>query len=97
MTPSPAATNPNSPVYSAILTVAGREPGAGAGRGERLREYGAVRERFITGEPPAGTTVEVSRLFRPGLLIEVEVIAALPRAGDGGGVHRARRRAVTAP
>ncbi len=43
-----------------------------------LREYGAVRERFITGEPPASTTVEVSRLFRPGLLIEVEVIAALP-------------------
>ncbi|WP_440104460.1 NAD(P)-binding domain-containing protein [Streptosporangium sp. H16] len=43
-----------------------------------LREYGAVRERFVTGEPPASTTVEVSRLFRPGLLIEVEVIAALP-------------------
>ncbi|MFB9680711.1 NAD(P)-binding domain-containing protein [Streptosporangium vulgare] len=43
-----------------------------------LGEYGAVRKRFITGEPPASTTVEVSRLFRPGLLIEVEVIAALP-------------------
>ncbi|GAA4183844.1 hypothetical protein GCM10022252_11800 [Streptosporangium oxazolinicum] len=43
-----------------------------------LREYAAVRERFITGEPPASTTVEVSRLFRPGLLIEVEVIAAIP-------------------
>ncbi|MEU8385467.1 NAD(P)-binding domain-containing protein [Streptosporangium sp. NPDC048865] len=46
-----------------------------------LREYGAVRERFITGDPPASTTVEVSRLFRPGLLIEVEVIAALPADG----------------
>lgn len=44
----------------------------------RLQEYGAVRKRFITGEPPASTTVEVSRLFRPGLLIEVEVIAAIP-------------------
>ncbi|WP_436756611.1 NAD(P)-binding domain-containing protein [Streptosporangium sp. V21-05] len=43
-----------------------------------LGEYGAVRKRFITGEPPASTTVEVSALFRPGLLIEVEVIAALP-------------------
>ncbi|MER5643747.1 NAD(P)-binding domain-containing protein [Streptosporangium sp. NPDC002524] len=43
-----------------------------------LPEYGAVRKRFITGEPPASTTVEVSGLFRPGLLIEVEVIAALP-------------------
>ncbi|WP_184948565.1 NAD(P)-binding domain-containing protein [Planomonospora venezuelensis] len=44
----------------------------------RLPEYGAVRRRFITGEPPASTTVEVSRLFRPGLLIEVEVTAAVP-------------------
>ncbi|GIH92854.1 NAD(P)-binding domain-containing protein [Planobispora siamensis] len=46
----------------------------------RLPEYGAVRRRFITGEPPASTTVEVSRLFRPGLMIEVEVTAAVPRA-----------------
>ncbi|GIH99474.1 hypothetical protein Pta02_14830 [Planobispora takensis] len=44
----------------------------------RLPEYGAVRRRFITGEPPASTTVEVSRLFRPGLMIEVEVTAAVP-------------------
>ncbi|MFF0312367.1 NAD(P)-binding domain-containing protein [Streptosporangium sp. NPDC004379] len=44
----------------------------------RLLEYAAVRGRYITGEPPASTTVEVSRLFRPGLMIEVEVIAALP-------------------
>ncbi|MEV4097334.1 NAD(P)-binding domain-containing protein [Streptosporangium saharense] len=46
----------------------------------RLREYGAVRGRHITGEPPASTTVEVSRLFVPGLLIEVEVVAAIPAA-----------------
>ncbi|MBX6384929.1 MAG: NAD-binding protein [Microbispora sp.] len=45
---------------------------------DRLHEYGAVRSRFITGEPPASTTVEVERLFRPGLMIEVEVVAALP-------------------
>ncbi|GII32289.1 hypothetical protein Pmi06nite_57310 [Planotetraspora mira] len=41
-----------------------------------LREYGDVRSRYFTGEPPASTTVEVSRLFQPGLLIEVEVVAA---------------------
>ncbi|MFC4535743.1 NAD(P)-binding domain-containing protein [Sphaerisporangium dianthi] len=46
----------------------------------RLAEYGTVRKRYITGEPPASTTVEVSRLFRPGLLIEVEVTAAVPAA-----------------
>ncbi|MFI6814748.1 Rid family hydrolase [Nonomuraea sp. NPDC050328] len=40
--------------------------------------YGAVRRRYITGPPPASTTVEVSRLFMPGLLLEVDVIATLP-------------------
>ncbi|MFJ2029665.1 NAD(P)-binding domain-containing protein [Streptosporangium sp. NPDC087985] len=50
----------------------------GEGDMTRQSEYGAVRGRHITGEPPASTTVEVSRLFRPGLLIEVEVIAAIP-------------------
>ncbi|MFC4056805.1 NAD(P)-binding domain-containing protein [Planomonospora corallina] len=45
-----------------------------------LPEYGAVRRRFITGEPPASTTVEVARLFRPGLLIEAEVTAVVPGA-----------------
>ncbi|WP_432922960.1 NAD(P)-binding domain-containing protein [Microbispora sp. CA-135349] len=44
---------------------------------DRLPEYAAVRSRFITGEPPASTTVEVGRLFRPGLVIEIEVVAAL--------------------
>ncbi|GAA3031712.1 hypothetical protein GCM10017559_68530 [Streptosporangium longisporum] len=44
----------------------------------RLPEYAAERVRHITGEPPASTTVEVSRLFRPGLVIEVEVVAAVP-------------------
>ncbi|MEV8636444.1 NAD(P)-binding domain-containing protein [Streptosporangium sp. NPDC051023] len=45
-----------------------------------LREYGDVRGRYFTGEPPASTTVEVSRLFTPGLLIEIEVVAAIPAA-----------------
>ncbi|MEV6107195.1 RidA family protein [Streptomyces sp. NPDC051940] len=44
---------------------------------DRLDEYGAVRREYIKGEPPASTTVEVTRLFRPGALIEVEVVAAL--------------------
>ncbi|MEV7011592.1 NAD(P)-binding domain-containing protein [Streptosporangium sp. NPDC051022] len=43
-----------------------------------LPEYGAVRGRHITGAPPASTTVEVSRLFVPGLMIEIEVVAAVP-------------------
>lgn len=43
----------------------------------RLTEYAAVRREFFTGTPPTSTTVEVSRLFRPEALIEVEVVAAV--------------------
>ncbi|MET7331425.1 Rid family hydrolase [Nonomuraea sp. NPDC005650] len=46
---------------------------------DQLVEYGRVRAKYITGTPPASTTVEVSRLFRPGLLLEVDLIVALPR------------------
>lgn len=42
-----------------------------------LPEYGAVRAQYLTGPPPSSTTVEVSRLFRPGALLEVEVVAAV--------------------
>jgi 2-iminobutanoate/2-iminopropanoate deaminase len=44
-----------------------------------LPGYGAVRRRLFTGTPPpASTTVEVSRLFLPGAVLEVEVTAAVP-------------------
>ena len=37
-----------------------------------------VRDQFInTANPPASTAVEVSRLFREGILIEVDAIAVL--------------------
>jgi 2-iminobutanoate/2-iminopropanoate deaminase len=43
-----------------------------------LPGYGAVRRRFFPGTPPpASTTVEVSRLFLPGAVLEVEVTAAV--------------------
>jgi reactive intermediate/imine deaminase len=39
----------------------------------------AVRDGFInTDNPPASTLVEVSRLFMPGILIEVEAVAEAP-------------------
>jgi enamine deaminase RidA (YjgF/YER057c/UK114 family) len=41
-----------------------------------LAGYGAVRGRYFTTTPPASTTVEVSRLFLPEALVEVEVLAA---------------------
>jgi 2-iminobutanoate/2-iminopropanoate deaminase len=41
-----------------------------------LPGYGQVRRRHFPGTPPASTAVEVSRLFLPGLVLEVEVTAA---------------------
>jgi 2-iminobutanoate/2-iminopropanoate deaminase len=41
----------------------------------RLPEYGKVRTARFSGIPPTVTTVEVSRLFIPGALLEVEVLA----------------------
>ena len=38
-----------------------------------------VRVRYLPAEPPASTLVEVSRLIRPGLMVEVDVVAAVPR------------------
>jgi enamine deaminase RidA (YjgF/YER057c/UK114 family) len=41
--------------------------------------YRPARDRFLAGTtPPAITLVEVSQLFREGLLLEIEAIAAAP-------------------
>lgn len=52
-----------------------------------VRDVGAVptirkvRDEFIdTANPPASTLVEVSRLFLPDLLLEVEAVAVAPAA-----------------
>lgn len=44
-----------------------------------LPGYAAVRRRFFPDTRPASTTVEVSRLFLPRAVLEVEVTAAVPR------------------
>lgn len=46
-----------------------------------LGEYGAVRRKYVTGTPPTSTTIEISRLFLPEALLEVEVTAVIPRVG----------------
>lgn len=46
---------------------------------DQLAEYGAVRRKYVTGTPPTSTTIEVSRLFRPEALLEVEVTAVVPQ------------------
>ncbi len=41
-------------------------------------EVREVRDRFInTQHPPTSTAVQVSRLFRPGILLEIDAVAAV--------------------
>jgi 2-iminobutanoate/2-iminopropanoate deaminase len=44
-----------------------------------VREYREVRARYLTGDPPTSTTVEVSGLLLSGALLEVEVLAVRER------------------
>jgi reactive intermediate/imine deaminase len=37
-----------------------------------------VRAEYFKGHPPASTLVQIERPARPGLLVEIEAIAALP-------------------
>ena len=43
----------------------------------RLPEYGEVRQTYLGDTRPTSTTVEVSKLFRPGLLLEVDITAVV--------------------
>lgn len=56
----------------------------------RLAEYGTVRREFLTGTPPTSMTFEVSRLFRPEAMVEVEVVAAVAGGAEGTGRGAAR-------
>jgi reactive intermediate/imine deaminase len=42
-----------------------------------LPTFRSVRDQYIKGAPPASTLVQVVRLARPDLLIEVEAIAVI--------------------
>jgi reactive intermediate/imine deaminase len=44
---------------------------------DRFREAADVREEYFRGNPPASTLVQIVRLASPGLLVEIEAIAAL--------------------
>ncbi|WP_046468241.1 RidA family protein [Allosalinactinospora lopnorensis] len=44
---------------------------------DRRPEYASAYKKRLLPDPPASTTVEVPRLFKPEALIEVEVVAAV--------------------
>jgi enamine deaminase RidA (YjgF/YER057c/UK114 family) len=46
---------------------------------DRFLAAGDVRKAFFSPPYPATTTVQVSRLYRPELLIEIAAIAEIPR------------------
>ena len=43
-----------------------------------LPEFREVRDKYNVKNPPASTAIQVSRLFRPEFLIEVEAVAVVP-------------------
>ena len=42
-----------------------------------LRDFGRIKADFIDGPQPASTALEVSSLALPGMMVEVEAIAAV--------------------
>src|SRR4051812_34614310 len=42
-----------------------------------LRDFGRIKSEFIAGKQPASTALEVRSLALPGMMIEVEAIAAM--------------------
>ena len=43
----------------------------------RMQDLREIRDTFLTGSKPASTAVGVTRLARPGLLIEIEAVAVI--------------------
>ena len=50
----------------------------------QIDRYRAVRDRYFGSTPPASSIVEVSRLYDPAMLVEVEAIAAIGPRKHGG-------------
>ena len=42
-----------------------------------VREYGRIKSEYISGPQPASTAIGVTGLALPGMMIEVEAIAAV--------------------
>lgn len=51
---------------------------------DQINRYRAVRDRYFGSTPPASSIVEVSRLYDPRMLVEVEAVAAIARKKRGG-------------
>jgi enamine deaminase RidA (YjgF/YER057c/UK114 family) len=51
---------------------------------DQIDRYRAVRDHYFGTTPPASSIVEVSRLYDPRMVVEVEAIAAVPRKQSGG-------------
>jgi enamine deaminase RidA (YjgF/YER057c/UK114 family) len=50
---------------------------------DQIDRYRTVRDEFFGATPPASSIVEVSRLYDPAMLVEVEAIAAVRGRKDG--------------
>jgi enamine deaminase RidA (YjgF/YER057c/UK114 family) len=58
---------------------------------EHLGIFREVRDKYIdTSAPPASTTIAISKLARPGALLEVELVAVVPIKAAGAAKKRAK-------
>jgi 2-iminobutanoate/2-iminopropanoate deaminase len=51
---------------------------------EATKAANDVRKQFYKGDFPAATWTQISRLYMPSALVEVEVVAHLPKKGTSG-------------
>ena len=47
---------------------------------EAFMACGDIRQTFFRGPYPVTTTIEVSRLYRPDIMVEITAIAEVPHA-----------------
>lgn len=56
-----------------------------------LPEVQEVRARYFPADPPASSTVAISQLVNPDLMVEIEALAILPEDGSAESRGRARK------
>jgi 2-iminobutanoate/2-iminopropanoate deaminase len=55
---------------------------------DSMKHYNYLRKPFYKGDFPAATWVQVSRLFSPDRMLEVELVAVLPDANPVGAIQK---------
>jgi len=81
--PSPVFVVPGSPTARCLVALASNARLVNPDRGvAEVLDVNRVRREYFGSTRPASTAVEVSRLVKDDLLVEIEVIAVRPPAPE---------------